>query len=67
MQVKLTPQPPGDSQRDLPQDLLDRVDGIMGRLAGARVMLEASKQQSIATDKSMEEAKRLSSMRSFPN
>ena len=30
-------------------------------------MLEASKQQNIATDKSMEEARRLSSKRSFPN
>jgi hypothetical protein len=39
----------------------------MGKLAGARAMLEASKQQNIATDKSMEEAKRLSSKRSFPN
>jgi hypothetical protein len=39
----------------------------MGKIAGARAMLEASNQQSIATDKSVEEAKRLSSMRSFPN
>ena len=67
MQVTPSPQPPRDSQKDLPKDLQDKVDGVMGKLAGARAMMEASKQQNIALVKSAEEAKRLSSKRSFPN
>jgi hypothetical protein len=39
----------------------------MGRIAGARARIEASKQQDIALVKSSEEARRLSSKRSFPN
>ena len=43
MQAILSPQPPRDSQKDLPPDLQDKVDGIMGKLAGVRAMLETSK------------------------
>jgi hypothetical protein len=39
----------------------------MGKIAGARAMIEASKQQNKAIEKSTEGAKRLSSNRSFPN
>jgi len=67
MQVILSPQPSGDSQKDLPKDLQDKVDGVMSKLAGVRAMLETSKQQKLATQKIAEEAKRLSSKRSFPN
>jgi cell division septum initiation protein DivIVA len=67
MQVILSPQPSGDSQKDLPKDLQDKVDGVRSKLAGVRAMLETSKQQTLATQKIAEEAKRLSSKRSFPN
>jgi len=67
MQVTPSPQPPRDSQKDLPKDLQDKVDGVMGKLAGVRAMLETSKQQTLATQKIAEEAKRLSSKRSIPN
>ena len=43
MQVILSPQPSGDSQKDLPKDLQDKVDGVMSKLAGVRAMLETSK------------------------
>jgi len=43
MQVILSPQPSGDSQKDLPKDLQDKVDGVKSKLAGVRAMLETSK------------------------
>ena len=43
MQAILSPQPPRDSQKDLPKDLQDKVDGVMVKLAGVRAMLETSK------------------------
>ena len=43
MQVTPSPQPPRDGQKDLPKDLQDKVDGVMGKLAGVRAMLETSK------------------------
>ena len=67
MQVTLSPQPPGDCQRELPQDLQDKVDGMKGKLADVRARLEASKQEALATKKIVEEGKRPSSKRSFPN